>query len=321
LTQPCKRPYVFSLLAAVILFFAGAATISASAGISVIPSSVNFGYVSTGVTNTQTVTLKNSGTTPLYVSGVTVKGTGFSLSGVTVPTNIAIQAGRVWAFTLRFSPTVVGAASGNISITSNAPNPVTSVAVQGHGEFPSLHLSVNTTALNFGSVNVGSYLMKPVTLSNNGNANLTVSAIKVSGTGFSTNGYLLPITLAIGQSANFNVEFKPGQSGSATGSVAVTSTASSTPASVSLSGSGIVSGGHLVDLTWLTGSAKAVGYHVYRATSSAGPFARLTSSLIVATTYTDTTVQSSKSYFYVATSVDAQGIESGFSNEISVAIP
>ena len=201
--QPWKRPYVFSLVAAVILFFAGAARISASAGISVIPTSVNFGYVSLGVTNTQTVTLKNSGTTPLYVSGVTVKGAGFSLSGVPLPTSIAIQAGRLWAFTLRFSPTVAGATSGNISIASNAPNPVTSVAVQGQGEYPSLHLSLNTASLNFGSVNVGSYLIKAVKLSNTGNAKLTVSAIKVSGTGFSANGYGLPMTLAVGQSASF----------------------------------------------------------------------------------------------------------------------
>jgi hypothetical protein len=37
--------------------------------------------------------------------------------------------------------------------------------------------------------------------------------------------------------------------------------------------------------------------------------------------YSDSTVQSATTYFYVTTAVDASGNESGFSNEVSAPIP
>ena len=39
------------------------------------------------------------------------------------------------------------------------------------------------------------------------------------------------------------------------------------------------------------------------------------------TTYTDSTVQAGQTYFYVATSVDSNNVESAFSDETSATIP
>ncbi len=49
-----------------------------------------------------------------------------------------------------------------------------------------------------------------------------------------------------------------------------------------------VPNGGSVALNWLPSTDSVVGYHVYRAVSSAGPFTRLTSSLLTGTSFTDT---------------------------------
>jgi fibronectin type 3 domain-containing protein len=63
------------------------------------------------------------------------------------------------------------------------------------------------------------------------------------------------------------------------------------------------------------------GYNIYRSTVSGGPYAKINSSLVAALDYTDSTVQSGTTYYYVATAADSSGNESVFSNEISFTIP
>jgi fibronectin type 3 domain-containing protein len=60
---------------------------------------------------------------------------------------------------------------------------------------------------------------------------------------------------------------------------------------------------------------------VYRSAISGGPYTKLNSGLIAATTYVDTTVQSGQTYFYVVTSVDSSNVESADSTEVSATIP
>jgi len=43
--------------------------------------------------------------------------------------------------------------------------------------------------------------------------------------------------------------------------------------------------------------------------------------LITTLTYTDSTVQSATTYYYVTTAVDSSGSESANSNEVSASIP
>jgi len=76
---------------------------------------------------------------------------------------------------------------------------------------------------------------------------------------------------------------------------------------------------HSVDLNWDLDSG-AVSYNIYRGDSSSGPFALLASA-ITSTAYTDTTVYSGQTYYYVATTTDSAGAESGYSNVATVFIP
>ena len=79
---------------------------------------------------------------------------------------------------------------------------------------------------------------------------------------------------------------------------------------------------HSVSLSWGASPTTAVtGYNVYRSTVSGSLFARVNSALVGGLAYTDSSVQSGRTYYYVATAVDGSGNESVFSNQVSAAIP
>ncbi len=78
---------------------------------------------------------------------------------------------------------------------------------------------------------------------------------------------------------------------------------------------------HNVSITWTASSSTGVtGYHVYRGTTSNGPYT-LVSSLGNLTTYTDNTVQSGVTYYYVVRAVDSTNTESSNSNQSQIVIP
>ena len=76
-----------------------------------------------------------------------------------------------------------------------------------------------------------------------------------------------------------------------------------------------------VDLSWNPDNGQISGYNIYRADVSGGPYTRLNASLDPGPSYTDMAVQSSHTYYYVTTAVNAQGQESGYSNETQASLP
>jgi hypothetical protein len=78
---------------------------------------------------------------------------------------------------------------------------------------------------------------------------------------------------------------------------------------------------HSAVLAWNPSTSVVIGYNTYRGTTSGGPYTKLNSSVVPGITYTDSTVQSGLTYFYVVTGVDSNSFESVLSNELSAAIP
>jgi fibronectin type 3 domain-containing protein len=77
---------------------------------------------------------------------------------------------------------------------------------------------------------------------------------------------------------------------------------------------------HTVDLSW-NASADAVSYNIYRGTVSGGPYTMINTSPDSATAYTDSTVVSGQTYYYVATAVNSESEEGGYSNQATAVIP
>jgi hypothetical protein len=182
-------------------------------------------------------------------------------------------------------------------------------------------LSANPTSLNFNTIAVGSSSSLTSTLTNNGNSNINISEVVVTGAGLTTGGVPVGTILTPGQSATMSVTFAPAAAGSLAGAnVQIMSNAANSPLTISVSGTG-QAGLHSVALSWTASPTSGVAYDIFRANTSGGfGTTPLNSSPITGTSYTDTTVASGQTYFYVATAVDSQG-SSADSNEVSVTIP
>jgi fibronectin type 3 domain-containing protein len=100
----------------------------------------------------------------------------------------------------------------------------------------------------------------------------------------------------------------------------ITSNASNKSLAVPLTGTG-GTGTHSVALSWSDSGTGIAGYNVYRSTVSGGSFSKVNSAAVVPTKYTDSTVTSGTTYFYVVTATAPSGAESGHSNQISAKVP
>jgi hypothetical protein len=203
------------------------------------PTSLSFGSVQLGSKQSFSETVTNTGGSTVTISQVGISGTGFSLSGITAP--VTLTAGQSASFTVTFTPQSAANASGNVTITSTAPNPTLAIPLSGTGIMPGT-LGSNPTSLSFGSITVGSKQSVSETVTNTGGAGVTISQIGISGTGFSLSGISAPVTLTAGQSVTFSVTFIPPSPGSAGGAITITSNASNPTLTIALSGTGISPG-------------------------------------------------------------------------------
>ena len=95
------------------------------------PTSTSFGNIVLGGSSTLPVILYNTGTASVTLSQATVTGTGFSISGLSLPSTLA--AGQDTNFSVTFAPTAAGSVTGNVSVVSNATNSPANEALSGTG--------------------------------------------------------------------------------------------------------------------------------------------------------------------------------------------
>jgi hypothetical protein len=181
-------------------------------------------------------------------------------------------------------------------------------------------LSVNPGSLSFGSVNNGSTASQSFSVTNTGNSNVSISSITATGTGFSVTSGGSAVTLSPNQSTTVGVQFAPAAAGSVTGAVTISSNATGT-SGVALSGTGVAAQAtHTVALSWGASTSSVAGYNVYRSSVSGSSYAKINSSLVGGVGFTDSNVQTGRTYYYVATAVDANGNESVYSNEVPAVV-
>jgi Abnormal spindle-like microcephaly-assoc'd, ASPM-SPD-2-Hydin/Protein of unknown function (DUF1573) len=288
------------------------------AALALTPSSVSFGNVTVGAPNSQTIQISNTGTAVLTISQLSVTGTGFSTSSVGLP--LSINPGAASTFNVQFAPQSAGSASGSVSLVSNAPNSPSVLALSGAGIAATTTISLSSNSLNFGSVNTGSSAQQNVTITDTGNANVTISQIGVTGSGYSLTGAGTPVTLSPNQTLTFTVHFSPSSAGTDNGSVSIVSNATGSPTSVSLAGTAVAQS-HTVALSWNASTSTVSGYNVYRSSTSGSGYSKVNGSLVGSLNFTDSSVQNGATYYYVTTAVDSSGDESSYSNEAQAIIP
>jgi Abnormal spindle-like microcephaly-assoc'd, ASPM-SPD-2-Hydin len=182
-------------------------------------------------------------------------------------------------------------------------------------------LSASSTSVSFGNVTVGTSTAQLVTLTDTGNANVSISSVSATGSEFSASGGLNAIVTP-NQSVTVSVNFNPTAAGGVTGRLSISSNASNSPLQVTLSGTGIAPAvQHSVTLNWQPSTSQVIGYFIYRAKASGGALSRLNDSADASTNYTDNSVAGGQSYLYAVRSVNSNNVESADSNQVLVTIP
>jgi len=289
------------------------------AAINLTPSSANFGSVTVGAANSQTIQVSNTGNAVLTITQASVAGTGFSTTGLALP--LSINPGQSSTFNAQYQPAAAGSGSGSVTIVSNAATSPNVIALTGTGVAATQILSLSTNTVTFGNVDTGTSSTQTVTVTNAGNSNVQISQIAASGAGYTLSGASVPVTLAPSQKMTFSVIFSPTVTGAVSGSVTITSNATGSPVAITLSGSGVVPVPHTVSLSWTASTSVVSGYNVYRTTTSGSGYTKLNGSLVSPVNYSDSSVVNGTTYYYVTTAVDGTGAESSYSNEAVAVIP
>jgi hypothetical protein len=280
------------------------------------PASLAFGSVQAGGSATLTDSITNTGGSSVTISQASVSTAGFSISGLSFP--LVLNPGTSVTYSVTFAPQSAVNATGGITVGSNASNPSLSVALSGTGTAQG-QLTVAPTTVNFGNATVGTNVSQTSSLTAGGSS-VTVSSASVSSSEFSLTGVSFPMTIPAGQSVPVTLTFSPQASGTASAVLAVTSNAANAAAQ-SLSGVGVTPAQHSVSLSWTDTGSGIVGYNVYRGGVSGGPYSQINPALATTTAYSDSSVVSGQTYYYVTTAVDGSGAESAYSNEAQGVIP
>ena len=185
-------------------------------------------------------------------------------------------------------------------------------------------LVVSNLTMAFGNVALGSSTAQTGKLTAATSA-VTISSASWNGDAFSVSGITFPVTLKAGQSAPFTVTFAPQAAGSVSGGISFLSNAANSPTTETFTGTGSQSSGppaHSVSMSWSPSPSTVIGYNVYRGTTPGGPYpSKLTPSPQAGTSLVDNTVAAGTTYYYVATSVDQNSVESSYSNQFTATVP
>lgn len=288
-----------------------------AASMAISPTSIQYGNNPVNSGPYYYVTLRNSGSSTLTLTGATITG-AFKFAGITTPSSLG--AGKSVRIQLKFVPKTTGTFTGTFSVSAlNAQRVAVALSGSSSSTSPST-LTVSPTSFSFGNVTVGSTSTQTVTLKA-GSAPVVISGATTTNQEFTLSNLTLPKTIAAGQSISVGVNFKPGSSGSTSTTFTITNNAPNSPSKISATGAGVATKQHTVGLTWVPSKSSVAGYNVYRGSATGGPYAKLNSGAIVTTSFSDSTVKSGSTYFYVTTAVNSSGAESIKSNEVRTAIP
>jgi hypothetical protein len=183
----------------------------------------------------KTITFYNEEAEGLTISSITTGNPDFTETntcGGSVP-----AAGNC-VITVTFTPSMMGAETGTLTVTDAASNSPQTAALTGTGI---AQATVSPTSEVFAAQTVGTTsAAKTLTLTNNLSTALTISGFTV--TGADPSDFVQTNTcgssLAAGAKCTISVTFTPCAGGSRAASLTITDTATSSPQTVSLSGTG-----------------------------------------------------------------------------------
>ncbi|MFZ0887844.1 MAG: choice-of-anchor D domain-containing protein [Candidatus Binataceae bacterium] len=197
------------------------------------PASLSFGTREVGKTGAaKKLTLSNRQGVKLTISGISASG-DFSVSSTTCGSSLGAR--ESCTILVAFTPSTTGTRTGTLSVNDTGWNSPQTTSLSGVGEFTA---ELSPKGLAFGTREVGiTSNPQKVTLTNQANAEVTISGITASGD-FAVSSTTCKSPLGPLASCTVSVTFTPTTTGSRTGALTVSDSAANSPQIATLSGAG-----------------------------------------------------------------------------------
>jgi len=235
----------------------GTGTPNATPGQISVPASLSFATQDVGTTSApSSVTVTNTGGTPVTVSGVTSTNPGeFAIASSNCGT---VAPGTGCTVTVTFTPSAAGQRVATITIANNGATGPQSISVTGTGSTPTQGGQLTFPgSIAFPDTTVGAQSATSVlSITNTGGTAVTITGI--------TNGNAAVFVIVSdncsgtlvqpGASCQLGIAFKPNGTGGFVASITVTSNGNGSPQTLSLSGNGVAAAGIDMNQQGLTGS-------------------------------------------------------------------
>ncbi len=211
---------------------------SAAPTATVSPSSLSFSALETGrASPPKFITVRNSGSGQLRVTGATLSGAAAGDYSVVNPCRQALAKNQVCVLAITFKPTATGSRAAMLDIATN--DKALAVSLSGSVATAAAKISLTPSTLSFGAQGIlSSSAVQKLTLSNTGNADFNLGPLLPSGRDpFDfTVKHECGKTLAAGKSCEISVTFSPRSAGDKSAAVVVAGAALGAPATARLSG-------------------------------------------------------------------------------------
>jgi hypothetical protein len=213
-----------------------------SADLSITPISSDFGSVAVGSTSEPlSFTVANIGTQAIDIDSIATTGDFTQTNNCDDGLNPGAGTGTSCIVQVSFVPTAAGARAGTITVTytasgqSNQQTVNATLTGTATGAVGTITLSPTTLAFNSQVINTTSPV-QTVTVTNTGTTSVTIASVAAAAGFAQTNNCT---TLAASATCTVSVTFTPTTATAFSGNLTITSTASGSPQSVALSGTGV----------------------------------------------------------------------------------
>ncbi len=217
--MPMRR--ILSHVSCILLVLGSAVSVfGQTTDISSTPSSLAFGTVYVGKTsNSKALTINNlTKSGQIVINSVSFSCAGYGLASGLAPFTLG-QTQKITHYSIFFQPTAAQSYNCNFVLSLNDGTSL-NVPLSGTGQTTSAVASVSPSTLTFSNQAVGSSSAgQTVTITNSGSSNLTLNAITLSPTSFTSSNVTLPYTISPGASLPVSVFYTPSQVVSETGAI------------------------------------------------------------------------------------------------------
>ncbi len=204
------------------------------------PASLDFGTILLGNTGTLPLQITNTGSTAVTFNTVSATGDYIASNGSCPAPGGTLPVASSCTLHISFTPTQTGTRTGTLSLATSASNIPLIAALTGIGA--QSHLQIAPATLNFGNIAVGSPAILSFTLTNTGNAPVTGLTLATSPGDYAITIPCNLTTLAPGAACSVTVTFTPTAIGPRNATLTITSSATTLPDIIPLTGTGIVNG-------------------------------------------------------------------------------